>query len=82
KTTLMRYLKIYNYHITQKALCHIAPTQSLKDWAIKYPEIFTKRVYNQARPDSYHLNNSDDTALAGQLNKENQKLKNECDTLL
>ena len=52
KTTLTRYLKIYNYHIPQKALGHIAPIQSLKEWSIKRPEIFTKRVYNQVRPDS------------------------------
>ena len=52
KTTLMRYVKLYNHHIPQKALGHITPNQALKDWSEKQPEMFTKRIYNQARPDN------------------------------
>jgi transposase InsO family protein len=44
--TLTRYVKIYNQHIPQKALGHIAPIQAMKDWYNKKPELFKKRVYN------------------------------------
>ncbi|EGV28249.1 Integrase catalytic region [Thiorhodococcus drewsii AZ1] len=44
--TITRYVQVYNQHIPQKALGHIAPIQALKDWAEKRPELFKKRVYN------------------------------------
>ena len=44
--TLKRYVQVYNQHIPQKALGHIAPIQALKDWRDKRPELFKKRVYN------------------------------------
>lgn len=42
--TLTNYAKIYNHHIPQKALGHIAPIQALKKWQKTHPELFTKKV--------------------------------------
>ncbi|ADC62730.1 IS481 family transposase [Allochromatium vinosum] len=44
--TIERSVQVYNQHIPQKALGHIAPIQALKDWHEKRPELFKKRVYN------------------------------------
>ncbi|MBF0155083.1 MAG: IS481 family transposase [Magnetococcales bacterium] len=49
---LIRYAKIYNQFIPQKALKHTTPIQALKNWQQKRPEIFKKRVYNLAGLDS------------------------------
>ncbi len=49
--TLQRYADLYNHSIPQKALGHITPVQALKNWYAKRPELFKKRVYNQAGPD-------------------------------
>ncbi len=43
---LLRYVKVYNQHIPQKALGHIPPLQALKNWQKSNPELFRKRVYN------------------------------------
>ena len=48
ESTLRGYLKIYNNSIPQRALNPRTPIQSLKDWQTKKPELFVKRVYNQA----------------------------------
>ena len=48
KETLMRYLRIYNHHIPQKNLGHITPTEALKNWKEKRPDLFKKLVYNQS----------------------------------
>ena len=48
KDTLSNYLKIYNQHIPQKALGHETPIQAMKEWQKAKPELFKKRVYNQA----------------------------------
>lgn len=52
KATLLNYLKIYNHHIPQKALGHTTPIQAMKEWQKNKPELFKKRVYEQARLDS------------------------------
>ncbi len=52
RETLHQYQKIYNHHIPQKNLGHITPVQALKSWQKKQPELFKKKVYDQARPDS------------------------------
>lgn len=52
RQTLLRYQTIYNHHIPQKALGHVSPIQALKQWQKKRPELFVKKVYNQAEPDS------------------------------
>ena len=44
--TIASYARVYNQHIPQKALGHVAPIQALKDWYQKDPELFKKRVYN------------------------------------
>ena len=44
--TIERSVQVYNQHISQKAIGHIAPIQALKDWRDKRPERFKKRVYN------------------------------------
>ena len=46
--TITRYVKLYNQHIPQRALGHVAPTQSLIQWYQKKPELFVKRPYNLA----------------------------------
>jgi IS30 family transposase len=53
ESTLRNYLKIYNNNIPQRALGHQTPIQALKLWHEKKPELFTKRVYNQAGLDRY-----------------------------
>jgi transposase InsO family protein len=50
--TLKAYLKTYNHHIPQRNLGHISPIQALKDWQIKKPELFLKKVYNHAGLDN------------------------------
>lgn len=52
ESTLRSYLKIYNNSIPQRALKHLTPVQALKEWQQKKPELFLKRVYNQAGLDS------------------------------
>jgi transposase InsO family protein len=52
ESTLRNYLKIYNHNIPQRALKHRTPIQALKDWQEKMPDLFVKRVYNQAGLDS------------------------------
>lgn len=52
ETTLERYLKTYNQQIPQRALNHLSPVQALKEWQKKKPELFKKRVYNQAGLDT------------------------------
>lgn len=49
--TLKRYGWLYNHHIPQKALYHLSPIAAMKEWQVKRPELFTKRVINHARPD-------------------------------
>jgi len=51
KATMEHYLKVYNHHLPQKALGHKTPTEALKSWREKSPDLFVKRIYNQARPD-------------------------------
>ena len=59
EATLMNYVKIYNHQIPQRALQHISPVQALKNWQVKKPELFKKRVYKQAGLDTYlHLTTS------------------------
>jgi len=53
ESTLRNYLKIYNHNIPQRALKHRTPIQALKDWQEKMPDLFVKRVYNQAGLDTY-----------------------------
>jgi transposase-like protein len=50
--TLKQYVRVYNQHIPQKALGHIAPIQALKDWREKRPDLFKKHVYNLAGLDT------------------------------
>ncbi|CUJ48676.1 Integrase core domain [Achromobacter sp. 2789STDY5608633] len=52
ETTLERYVKTYNQQIPQRALDHRSPVQALKEWQNKKPELFKKRVYNQAGLDT------------------------------
>ena len=44
--TLHRYVRLYNQHIPQRALGHVAPIQALKQWYEREPELFSKRPYN------------------------------------
>jgi len=48
ESTLRNYVKIYSQNIPQHALKHQTPIQTLKKWHAERPELFTKRVYNQA----------------------------------
>jgi IS1 family transposase len=53
ETTLKRYVNTYNQQIPQRALNHLSPIQALKEWQKKKPELFKKRIYNQAGLDIY-----------------------------
>jgi transposase InsO family protein len=46
KDTILRYARLYNHSIPQRALGHISPIQALKDWQQKRPALFKKHVYN------------------------------------
>jgi hypothetical protein len=48
ESTLRNYVKIYNHNIPQRALKHQTPIQALKKWQQEKPDLFLKRVYNQA----------------------------------
>jgi transposase len=50
--TLHSYLKLYNHHIPQRALGHVAPVDALKEWRQKKPGLFKKNVYKQAGLDT------------------------------
>lgn len=50
--TLTRYVQIYNQHIPQKALGHIAPIAAMIKWHESHPELFVKRVDNHTGLDS------------------------------
>lgn len=52
--TLHRFVWLYNHHLTQKALGHVAPGQALKDWKMKVPDLFHKNVRNHPEPDNCH----------------------------
>jgi transposase InsO family protein len=52
ESTLRNYVKIYNHNIPQRALNHQTPIQALKEWQEKQPNLFVKRVYNQAGLDN------------------------------
>jgi len=51
--TLIRYVKVYNQHIPQKALGHVSPIQSMKEWHKKRPALFKKNVYNLTGLDTH-----------------------------
>ncbi len=52
ETTLERYVKTYNQQIPQRALNHLSPVQALKERQKKKPELFRKRIYDQAGLDT------------------------------
>jgi len=53
ETTLHRYVSLYNQHIPQRALGHLAPVQALKNWQTSHPYLFHKKVYKQTGLDIY-----------------------------
>ena len=57
--TLKLYLSTYNHRIPQRALHHQTPIQALKTWQIKKPELFVKRVHEQAGLDRYMITELD-----------------------
>ena len=54
-STLNNYWQAYNHHIPQRALGHVSPIDSLKNWHQKKPELFRKRIYKQAELDKHGL---------------------------
>jgi hypothetical protein len=44
--TLTRYVRLNNHQIPHKALGHISPVQTPKDWQENRPELFKKKVCN------------------------------------
>ncbi|MDK2124405.1 Imm49 family immunity protein, partial [Parachitinimonas caeni] len=42
----------YNHHIPQKALNFLSPIEAMKQWQVKQPDLFTRKVYKQAEPDT------------------------------
>jgi len=54
ESVLRNYLNVYSHSIPQRALNNETPIQAMKNWAAaKKPELFDKRVYNQAGLDIY-----------------------------
>lgn len=51
QTTIERYAKRYNDHLPQKALGHKTPRQGMLAWRAKQPELFVRKLKNQARLD-------------------------------
>ena len=52
-SALQNYGRIYNQHIPQRSLGHVAPIQALKQWQEKRPGLFVKPVYNLPGLDNY-----------------------------
>ena len=50
--TLHRFVWLYNHHLPQKALGHVAPVQALKAWKMKAPDLFVKNMRNHPGPDT------------------------------
>ena len=44
KSLLARYIWLYNQHLPQKALGHLAPVDALKTWQKSHPHLFKKQV--------------------------------------
>lgn len=42
---MIRYVRLYNHQIQQKAIGHMSLVQALKEWQEKRPELFKKKVY-------------------------------------
>ena len=53
ESTLRNYLKIDNHNIPQRALDNATPIQAMQKWQEKTPDVFVKRIYNQAGLDTY-----------------------------
>jgi transposase InsO family protein len=52
QTNLLNYLNLYNHHIPQRAIGSKTPVLALKECQKKRPELFVKRVYDQAGLDN------------------------------
>ena len=52
QTTLERYQTLYNDHLPQKALGHKTPLQALRTWREQRPELFVRKLENQAELDN------------------------------
>ncbi len=46
-------LKVYNHHIPQRNIDHLTPIQKLKEWRLKRPNLFKKRVYDLSGLNTY-----------------------------
>jgi hypothetical protein len=53
QTTITRYEKLYNEHLPQKALGHKTPLQAICAWREQKPELFVRKLKNQAGLDNY-----------------------------
>ena len=46
-----RYMHLYNQHLPQKALRHIAPIYAMKIWQTERPDLFHRKPRNHPGPD-------------------------------
>ncbi|MCI5217950.1 MAG: glycosyltransferase [Candidatus Electrothrix sp. LOE2] len=53
--TLIRYLHVYSFNITQVNIGHITPVKALDKWRKTHPDLFEKSESNPAGLDSYSL---------------------------
>ena len=53
ENTIKRYVKLYNSQLPQKALGHISPVESMKQWQRKTPDLFTKNARNYQGHDKF-----------------------------
>jgi hypothetical protein len=51
ETTLHRYVWLYNHHLPQKALGYRCPTEAMKQWYARKPDLFVKKPRNHPGPD-------------------------------
>ena len=51
--TIKRYVKLYNHQLLQKALGHVSPVESMKQWQRNTPDLFTKNARNYQGHDTY-----------------------------
>jgi len=55
-STLQNHLKLYNHHIPQRALEHIAPVDAMSEWCKNHQSYSRKKFTNRRRLTSAHIN--------------------------
>ena len=64
EATLLTYLKLYNHHVPQRAIGARTPTQALKEWQQKKPDLFVKRGYDQTGLDNQTVSRNSENSMS------------------